>query len=101
MGLQASAIPYYEQIARSAILFLFCTMVSICAYPQSAPSVSPSLPILEHAFKSPPDDARIMMRWWWFGPAVDKGQPEREMLRRKEGGVGGFEVHVEHQLSVD
>src|SRR5437763_1730429 len=98
---QASAIPYYEQIGRSAILFLFCTMVSICAHAQSAPSVGPSLPILERAFQNPPDDARIMMRWWWFGPAVDKGELEREMLRMKEGGIGGFEVQPVYPLAVD
>jgi hypothetical protein len=28
---------------------------------------------------APPDDARIMMRWWWFGPAVDNAQLEHEM----------------------
>jgi len=27
---------------------------------------------LERAFRTPPDDARIMMRWWWFGPTVTK-----------------------------
>lgn len=47
---------------------------------------------LQRAFERPADDARIMMRWWWFGPAVTKAQLEREMRLMKEGGVGGFEV---------
>ena len=42
-----------------------------------------------------------MMRWWWFGPAVDKGKLEREMLRMKEGGIGGFEVQPVYPLAVD
>src|SRR5262245_12458480 len=25
---------------------------------------------LQRSFLNPPDDSRIMMRWWWFGPAV-------------------------------
>jgi len=25
---------------------------------------------LAQAFAHPPDDSRIMMRWWWFGPRV-------------------------------
>ena len=25
---------------------------------------------LQRDFVRPPDDARIMMRWWWYGPAV-------------------------------
>src|SRR3981081_957200 len=43
-------------------------------------------------FERPPDDSRIMMRWWWFGSAVTKPELEREMRRMKEGGIGGFEV---------
>jgi hypothetical protein len=40
---------------------------------------------LQAGFTSPPDDARIMMRWWWFGPTVEKSQLEREMRLMKEG----------------
>ena len=48
---------------------------------------------LQASFMTPPDDARIMMRWWWFGPTVEKAQLEREMRLMKEGGIGGFEVN--------
>ena len=34
---------------------------------------------LQQSFRQPPDDARIMVRWWWFGPAVTKPGLEREM----------------------
>src|SRR2546425_6350564 len=51
-----------------------------------------SLDQLERAFQHPPDDSKIMMRWWWFGPAVTKPELEREMRLMKEGGIGGFEV---------
>ena len=27
---------------------------------------------LQSSFDRPPDNARIMVRWWWFGPAVTK-----------------------------
>src|SRR5690348_15538690 len=60
-----------------------------------------SLPELERSFKNPPADARIMVRWWWFGPAVDKRELEREMLRMKEGGIGGFEVQPVYPLALD
>ena len=42
---------------------------------------------LRTAFLQPPDDARIMMRWWWFGPAVNKVELEREMrlMKRQHG----------------
>ena len=50
------------------------------------------LTIFNASFERPPDDSRIMMRWWWFGPAVTKPELEREMRLMKEGGIGGFEV---------
>ena len=56
---------------------------------------------LRRGFEHPPDDARIMMRWWWFGPAVQKPELEREMRQMKEGGIGGFEVQPVYPLEVD
>jgi hypothetical protein len=56
---------------------------------------------LQRSFSNPPDDARIMMRWWWFGPAVTKPELEREMRLMKEGGIGGFEVQPVYPLVLD
>jgi hypothetical protein len=56
---------------------------------------------LRDGFVNPPDDARIMMRWWWFGPAVTKTELEREMRLMKEGGIGGFEVQPVYPLELD
>jgi len=42
---------------------------------------------LQRDFEKPPDDARIMVRWWLFGPAVTKPGLEREMKIMKESGV--------------
>src|SRR6266516_3441040 len=56
---------------------------------------------LQRSFERPPNDARIMMRWWWFGPAVTKPELEREMRLMKEGGIGGFEVQPVYPLSPD
>src|SRR6267378_3802064 len=56
---------------------------------------------LQRSFERPPDDARIMMRWWWFGPAVTKPELEREMRVMKEGGIGGFEVQPVYPLTLD
>src|SRR6266851_3294670 len=60
-----------------------------------------SIADLHRAFQHPPDDARIMMRWWWFGPAVTKPELEREMRLMKEGGIGGFEVQAVYPLALD
>ena len=56
---------------------------------------------LQRAFLNPPDDSRIMMRWWWFGPAVTKSELEREMHLMKDAGIGGVEVQPVYPLSLD
>lgn len=50
---------------------------------------------------TPPDDARPLVRWWWFGPAVVKPQLEREMLAMKQGGFGGFEIQPVYPMELD
>ena len=56
---------------------------------------------LQQSFVQPPDDARIMARWWWFGTAVTKPELEREMKTMKAGGFGGFEVQQTYPLALD
>ena len=56
---------------------------------------------LQRDFIRPPENARIMMRWWWFGPAVTKPELEREMRTMKAGGIGGFEVNPVYPLALD
>ena len=56
---------------------------------------------VQAGFATPPDDARIMMRWWWFGPAVVKPEIEREMLAMKAGGIGGFEIQPVYAVALD
>jgi hypothetical protein len=56
---------------------------------------------LRKGFEQPPADARVMMRWWWFGPAVTKGELERELKTMKAGGLGGVEIQPVYPLTVD
>src|SRR5262245_42004802 len=69
----------------------------------STSAVDPNLSVsdLQRLFRDPPDDSRIMMRWWWFGPAVSKPELEREMRLMKEGGIGGFEIQPVYPLVLD
>ena len=41
------------------------------------------------------------MRWWWFGPSVNKAELEREMKLMKEGGIGGIEVQTTYPQVLD
>lgn len=60
-----------------------------------------SLAELRRRFQTPPDDARIMMRWWWFGPAVTKAGIERELRQMKDAGIGGVEIQPVYPLALD
>jgi hypothetical protein len=56
---------------------------------------------LQIAFAQPPAEARPMVRWWWFGPAVTKPQLQHQMEMMKQGGFGGFEVQPTYPLTLD
>ncbi len=60
-----------------------------------------SLASLQKQFENPPDDARQMMRWWWFGPAVTKAGIERELRLMKDAGIGGVEIQPVYPLALD
>lgn len=56
---------------------------------------------LQKGFQTPPNDARIMMRWWWFGAAVTKPEIEKELRTMRDGGIGGVEVQPVYPLLPD
>ena len=56
---------------------------------------------LTQAFAHPPDDCRIMVRWWWFGPAVTKPEIKRELEQMKTAGIGGVEIATLYPLELD
>jgi hypothetical protein len=51
-----------------------------------------SLAALHAGFEHPPANARPMVRWWWFGPAVVKPEIARELAQMKAAGIGGAEL---------
>lgn len=60
-----------------------------------------TLSTLHKQFQDPPDDARVMMRWWWFGPSVEDAELARELQTMKEGGIGGVEIQPVYALALD
>jgi len=60
-----------------------------------------ALAALQRQFNNPPADARIMMRWWWFGPSVTKERLEKELRLMKEAGIGGVEIQPVYPLELD
>ena len=59
--------------------------------PAQAPKPD-SLQALREGFLNPPDAAKPMVRWWWFGPAVVKPEILRELQQMKANGIGGAEL---------
>lgn len=56
---------------------------------------------LRKKFQDPPADARPMMRWWWFGPAVTKTELEKELNTMRGAGIGGVEIQPVYPLMLD
>lgn len=51
-----------------------------------------SIAALRAGFMNPPDAAKPMVRWWWFGPAVVKPEILKELQQMKAAGIGGAEL---------
>jgi hypothetical protein len=47
------------------------------------------------------DDARIMMRWWWFGPSMTRHEASRQLRLMMSAGIGGVEVATIYPISLD
>ncbi len=81
---------------------LFTSLIWTLVQPSiSAAQQNDHLFDLEKSFASPPDDCRIMMRWWWFGPAVTKPELQRELEQMKAEGIGGVEIATLYPLALD
>ena len=63
--------------------------VSLCG---AKPAPAQTVEQLRAGFLNPPPEARPMVRWWWFGPAVVKPEILRELQQMKADGIGGAEL---------
>jgi hypothetical protein len=61
--------------------FLFTLL--LCGMTPLVLAQDDGLELLRARFKDPPADCGIMVRWWWFGPAVTKPELERELRAMK------------------
>ena len=81
--------------------FLFGICLAVLLAGNGAAGAQTQWREVENSFQSPPDDARAMMRWWWFGPAVTQPELKREMGQMKAAGFGGFEIQPIYPLELD
>src|SRR5271170_7530460 len=56
---------------------------------------------LKQQFQNPPAEFRPMVRWWWFGIAVEKGELLLELQQMKADGIGGAELAFVYPQVID
>ena len=89
-----------EQL-RATTIFSVLLFFSLSRIPTILAQADPSLAQLTESFAHPPDDSRIMMRWWWFGPGITKPEIQHELEQMKAAGIGGVEIAVLYPLALD
>jgi hypothetical protein len=62
------------------------------SYLPSSLSAQSSIESIKSHFKNPPADYSPMVRWWWFGAAVEKPEILHELQQMKADGIGGAEL---------
>jgi hypothetical protein len=67
----------------------------------SAAVSDPAVEALSRVFTSPPDTAKPMTRWWWFGGAVTRAEITRELTFMREAGLRGAEIQPVYPVTVD
>jgi hypothetical protein len=79
------------------VLFVSLFLFVQCASAQAGVSLAD----LHRQFVDPPASCRIMMRWWWFGPAATHSELTRELEQMKSAGIGGVEIANLYPLELD
>jgi len=82
------------RLATAAVLAVFALHA-----PAQSPTDEPA--VLHEGFVNPAANARPMMRWWWFGPAVTKPELEKELVTMQKAGIGGVEIQPVYPMSLD
>jgi alpha-L-rhamnosidase len=67
----------------------------------SAPTTAQTVSALRKGFRTPPPDSAPMVRWWWFGPRVERSELRRELEQMRAAGFGGAEVAFVYPLSAE
>src|ERR1700681_4488439 len=90
-----------DRIFKGRVVLLVFILTWFAEIPRIAAQQDGELTALEKTFANPPDDCRIMVRWWWFGPAVSKPELQHELEQMKAEGIGGVEIATLYPLALD
>jgi hypothetical protein len=94
---------FWNKVKVRSCPFQFCVLAVLfmLALPPVFAQADRSADGFRRQFANPPDDCRIMMRWWWFGPAVTKPEINHELEQMKAAGIGGVEIANLYALALD
>jgi alpha-L-rhamnosidase len=92
-------LPYVSSLIRPSALAL--VGLTLSAFFLARGQTGDDIAALHRDFFAPPDASRIMMRWWWFGPAATRQEITRELEQMKAGGIGGVEIASLYPLELD
>jgi hypothetical protein len=78
---------------------LWLRVLTLLAFPVL--TLAQNIDAVQRGFQNPPDDSRIMMRWWWFGPSATREEVTAELQHMKAAGIGGVELQATYPMAVD
>jgi len=73
-------------------MFLAAVSVALASSAVAQAPKADSIDAVRAGFQNPPDAAKPMVRWWWFGAAVVKPEILHELEQMKANGIGGAEL---------
>src|SRR5277367_5597874 len=79
--------PFSSRFPQGILLITTCLGVLASGVSAQSPIES-----LKSGFNNPPAEAKPMVRWWWFGTAVEKPEILHELQQMKADGIGGAEL---------
>ncbi len=101
-AIAALGCPIHARIAKRIRAWVGIIAALSLALPAAlAAQSAPSLETLRRDFANPPNEARPMVRWWWFGLAVVKPEILRELQQMKADGIQGAELAFEYPIVLD
>ena len=81
-----------SNLARTFLAALASASIALAVANPAFAQQTPTLDALRSNFANPPMEARPMVRWWWFGPAVVKPEILTELQQMKADGLQGAEL---------
>jgi hypothetical protein len=93
-------MPQFLSRLRIQVLRLSSTLILVLLAVSLLPAQN-SVQELHQGFLNPPDDAKAMVRWWWFGPSVVKPELAKELETMRSAGMGGVEIQPVYPLVLD